>query len=154
MAKHNWSVLCYKACIDQDSKQISLLDVVDVLKLHEEPPPIPKDKGLIIIGPVQLQLVSQFSRSEPEAPEAAQMRFVLKLPNGKTFKQPVLLVDLNAGNRSRTILKIDQLPFSGPGEYLFLSYLRESESNPWKKVAEVPLEIQVLAKASAEGSNA
>src|SRR6266403_656544 len=48
MAKHVWSVLCYKGCLDQYTNQVSLLDVIEgiIIKPMEPVPEIPMGKEI------------------------------------------------------------------------------------------------------------
>jgi hypothetical protein len=149
MAEHVWSVLCYKGCIDQFTHQVSLLDVYEELTLspvqpRTDSPPI----GAAFRG--QCDIVSLWWRSKPGTKERARMRVRLARPDGIIGPEDVPIeIDLETGERARTVLKIEALPFWGTGVYRFLVELEGPEPNVWHQCASIPLMIKLGAAPEA-----
>lgn len=143
MAKHIWSVLCYKGCIDKFTEQISLLDVVEVLAVPSESSPTElMETGL----DVSLQLVSLWTRSKIEIPEVVHTRLSLQMPDGSIAERDEMEVDLRECRRIRTFFKMAALPFRGIGLHMLIVEQRGEVEDCWRPVASIPLEIEIEPK--------
>ncbi len=140
MAEHVWSVLCHKGCLDKYTNQVSLLDVIETLAITLlEPLP----EKLPVNFPLQLQLVSFWTRSKTGVPEMARCRLHLAIPDGSKVKTTTELeIDLKQAARSRTFFRMNALPYHGPGLYSFVVEQYNEATKKWKRVARIPLEIQ------------
>src|SRR5262245_60174861 len=76
MAKHVWSVLCYKGVVDQFTNQVSLLDVTEtvVVKLLEPVPQATDAETNDVRLPMNLHLVTLWIRSNLAVPEECDTR--------------------------------------------------------------------------------
>lgn len=141
MAEHLWSVLCHKASIDRDSNVVSLLEVAESFEIGG----IPKDAKVVV--PLNLELVSFWTRSKPEERETATSRYWLVEPDGTRFSGGESTIDLTTGGRSRTIVRMNGLPLTGPGVYTFNVDLKGPDGR-WMEVAKIPLEVTYAANGT------
>jgi len=143
MAKHIWSVLCYKGVLDQYTNQVSLLDVVEGItaKLLA---PAPTGEGREVQVPLQgLMLVTLWTRSDLAVPEEATTRVRMIVPGGASRRPNVVKVDLTKHVRSRSFMRFESLPFHGNGYYYFVVEVQEEQTDEWHIVAELPLEFRL-----------
>ena len=155
MARHVWSVLCYKSVIDRDENQISLLAVTERLILNQSPEEYELlEKGLLkakeqdkaLAVPVTLELANWWVRSDPEKPEAMPARVRIIAQDGWEFPRQDMKVDLEHATGQRIRLKIDTFLFRGFGLYWFL--VESKPGKRWRTDARIPLEV-VKAEAPA-----
>lgn len=152
MPEHIWSVLCHKGCLDHYTNSVSLLDVVEAIRLR----PIgqrPEGPNVVVGFPMRLSLVSLWVRSHPDVPERLSMRVVVVKPDGtEVLPQVALEGDLTEKRRLRTFAWVEALPFSGPGVYQFAIEYRSGEQKDWRRVAMVPVEVEVEVPPQAAPS--
>jgi len=142
MPEHIWSVLCYKGCVDQYTNQVSLLDVIEGIRIQpiREPPQISK----VLAMPFPLHLVSSWIRSQLDIPERIQIRAAVIAPDGSEVHQkPWLDGDLESKPRLRSLIRFPSMPYRGPGLYRFAVEYRNSDDQSWQRVASVPMELDL-----------
>lgn len=138
MAENIWSVLCYKASLDQDNNQVSLLDVLEELTL------VPGQKipaGEKIGLGHHMEFVTLWRRTAADKPETARMKLDILSPGNKNLGTAELEISLETARRYRGIIKLDTLPFDGFGIYQFRLSKKDEEAVGWEEVASVPLEV-------------
>lgn len=140
MAEHVWTVLCYKGCIDQYTNQVSLLDVVEAITVTSEGPLPEVPQGSFSC---KLNLVSLWARSKTDVPEMPRCRVYLVTPDGSKKGMAEFEPDLKEGTRSRIVVRIDTLPYSGSGFYNFIVEQFNEATEKWKRVARIPFEIRL-----------
>jgi hypothetical protein len=143
MAKHLWSVLCYKGILDQYTNQVSLLDVIEGITATAQEPPRPLEEGKALRVPASFMLVSLWMRSDVGAPEEITTRVRLVAPTGVSRRPNVVKVDLTKHVRSRTFMRFEGLPYHGDGYYQFIVEVQGEQADQWRVVAEVPLEFKL-----------
>ena len=146
MANHVWSVLCTKASTDSESNNISLFDVVESISFG--PSNVPPE-GESIAFAIELQLVSLWTRSDPEREEAVSVRSLFVHPDETEMGRLEQEVNLANTLRGRTIAKLTSLIMRGPGIYVFRVQRRDTGAGDWDTVAEIPLEIRFLEQSAA-----
>ncbi len=152
MARHVWSVLCYKGCLDQYTNQVSLLDVIEAISIKPAEP-VPETQGdKEIRVPVQMTLVTLLARSDVAVPEVGMMRVRLVLPDGVSRPPQELKFDLTKHRRLRNFTRIQSLPLRGDGYFNFVVELRDEAADEWRTAAEIPLEFKVEPYAAQEAS--
>jgi hypothetical protein len=134
MINHVWSVLCETSLIDQDSKLISLINVLEQLTIPEAPIP---DKEL----PIIVNLVSTWVRSDLNVPSQGQSQINFVSPSGNVLQALANDVDLTKYERLRAKGQFRGLKLPEPGQYHFDVEFREDDQHGWMKVASVPLKI-------------
>ena len=130
--------------MDQDTNNVSLIDIAEEIAISTKRP-IPSDKWSGI--PVEMTLVSLFTRSDYAAPERCHLRIELVAPDGKTFNDaeiPLIEIDLDTHVRARTMVKLPAIPHRGVGVHNFVLYM-ELGNKAWRKVATIPVNIRHVA---------
>jgi hypothetical protein len=138
MAVHIWSVLCSRVVIDKETNQANLMGTVDGLTV-ELAAPLPQAGGLPLFVPFGMDLVSLWERSDKE--ETATFRCRLTAPNGVVLGNAIERIDLSAGPRVRSIVRIESFLLAGEGIFHFTVSLKKGER--WVRVARLPLEITI-----------
>lgn len=146
MIQHVWSVLCSKASIDRETNNISLFEVIEQIQIQG----LADEPGVL---PCSLELVSLWSRTEPDKPSRGEARIFLRTPRTTNLMPQTQAVDLQQYRRLRSRLVIPSIPIEGPGIYTFVVECREQGREQWVQVASIPLEVQV-AIAGAQTPNA
>lgn len=145
MPEHIWSVLCYKGCLDSYTKSVSLLDVIESITLR---PREPVPKGDVHI-PIQMNLVSLWTRSDLNTPETFETRIHLEVPDRSAISaKKELTADLQNHVRIRTFIRFETFPYRGPGLYKFIVEYRSTSNDPWREVASIPLDVRVEQMAA------
>ena len=144
MAKLIWAVFCERAIQDVTSKLLSMIDVVEGLKIAVQESAIseanePPER--ILGGPITLSLVIWWDRSDRATKEKVDARLVTFAPDGTRVRDQGFFVDLEQSARRRTILKFDAFPIGfGSGTYRFKVQMKVGKEK-WRTVAELPLDL-------------
>jgi hypothetical protein len=134
MINHIWSVLCESSILDQDTKLISMINVLEELTIPDEPAP---DKGLQIV----VSLVTLWVRSEINTPSQGFARYNFTSPSGNVLQSLEQPIDLTRYERLRSRGQFAGLKLPESGQYLFNIEFRENEQEEWQKVAAIPLKV-------------
>lgn len=141
MAEHVWSVLCTSATVDRETSIASLLLVVEKLTFSEQM----EEKALDTNDPifsVDMEIMSWWVRSDYATSESGTARIGLVAPNGEQLQKVQAHINLEGTTGSRTKVRIFSLPFKGFGLYWWIVEMRrKGNSEKWKKVARIPLEV-------------
>lgn len=150
MAKNVWAVLCRKSVIDNDTKLMTLIEVLEKLEVSVGVP-IDFDRDEVPAIPFDFEIVCLWVRSEPNTPEKSRCRLRLTTPDGKQQAgYSELAIDLEANKRFRTRFRSDALPLSPVnGLYQFDVELAGGKEGEWILVASLPFEV-TLERPSAE----
>lgn len=134
MINHVWSVLCETSILDQDSKLLSLINVLEQLNIPETSSP---DHEL----PVVVNLVSTWIRTDLNVPSQGQSRINFVSPSGTVLQSLNNEVDLTKYERLRARGQFRGLKLPEEGQYYFDVEFREDDQHNWLKVASVPLKV-------------
>lgn len=155
MAHHVWSVLCYKAPIDKDTNEVSLLNVVESLtirtteaELQDRVERLKEGEQALLPPPGNLELVSWWVRSDFDIPEeGVRARVVLRLPDGREQVTEERTMDLRQSSGYRLKFRVPGIPFGGVGAYWFEIQQQENGKKEggraWDTVASIPLKVYV-----------
>jgi hypothetical protein len=138
MAEHIWSVLCTKVVTDKDTNSISLLEVIDGIKVLVRKPWPAKE---IHMMPFALDLMSLFQRSAPSRGEKTVSKLKITAPDGRVLTENELAIDLSTAVRFRANMRATQFALTGEGTYHFVVYLKKNRK--WSKVASIPLDVTI-----------
>jgi hypothetical protein len=130
MIKHIWSIICSNVITDDDSKNISLINVLEQLKILAPPA-----KGGIL--PIQLELVSFWVRENPEVAVIGNSRISFLSPSGKVLASKEIPIGLNEKERIRNRLVYKGLPLEEPGTHIFR--IEVQSDGEWIEVSSIPL---------------
>jgi hypothetical protein len=137
--EHVWSILAQDVLINDESKAVSLIGIIERITLF-----IPiehKTKDLPIL-PLRMSLVSMWARSRYEEAERGRARVAIKDPDAKTIKgfEPFEYdVELVASTSFRFTAKFRSFPFTKTGFYQII--IQRQIGNRWREVAILPIEI-------------
>ena len=145
MAKHVWSVLCYKCSIDRSTNSVSLLEVLEALQVGADP----SDERALVAQ--RCELASLWRRTEWETPEKSFSRVRVLAPDSTLIATAQSEVDLVSATRSRLVVQLSAFPLMGPGIYEFLVD-GSSDGTSWEEVARVPVEVTFNPTLQAEGA--
>ena len=137
--EHVWSVLCQYLLISEQTRNPSLIEVVERLVFRPEGNE-PFDYPIQL--PVQLNLVSFWWRSRLENPEEGTVRIMIVDPNGTSSSNsnPIeYQIDLSEHTRFRATVVFTSIPFSTTGVYRF--NIEIDSNNAWVQIGSVPIEI-------------
>ena len=105
----------------------------------------------IQLVPIQLELVSLWSRTDLDEPTRGEARMTLLAPDGTQISPPVLYsVDLTEYARSRQITRVNGIPVRGAGKYTFQTEIRTNED--WELVSRIPLEVAIQVQVPEQST--
>lgn len=146
MPRHVWSVLSRSHSLDKETNQVSLFEVLETLRFKR---PTDEVGTARIVVPVQCVISSLLVREEASTPEAAEQRVQFRDPEGEVLEDldAVVELDLESSMRTRTFVRLDGIPFTIPGEYLFEVSVRPAGAERWKRVARVPVALTEIGRS-------
>ena len=139
-----WALLCEKTIVDQESNNLSLIEVIDELIV---PAPLPQGvhgSGAEGSSILDLRLVVLWERSDPLRPEKGQARIRIIAPNASESSVAEHEVDLMESPRMRAIghLLGSPMPFTQEGQY-FVKIEAKTADSDWQELFELPLQVSV-----------
>jgi hypothetical protein len=148
MFKHLWSIVAQRAIVDQQNNTVSLLDVVEELTFTVNGKQVRPPEGTAMLMPFHHEIVSQWTKEEGE-----EQNFVLQVdfvdPSGKQ------LGNIKSSNsfppnfkRTRTIIKVDQIPVTTDGKYYFKISIDDPTESNKKLITQIPIEIKIAFEAT------
>lgn len=134
--KHLWSLLCSKYIIDGTSKNLSLIEIADVLtfKVH-----LPNERPLELPLPSPLYLVSSWIRESDAEAQIVDALIRVRAPGGSIMQELPFHVDFQQTLGSRTYGTVTSIPFECNGTYEFEVCITDGDD--WKEVGTVPVQI-------------
>jgi hypothetical protein len=142
MPRHVWSVLCLKGVLDQYTNTVSLLETIESMKITPETS-LP-DRRINIRA--AMHLVSLWCRGDRDTPESFEVRSVIVLPSGSEVPGVPMQAGLQEHRRIRTFMRMQTMPFEGAGQYGFSVEYRSAPTEPWTRVATVPVDVEVAPR--------
>jgi len=141
MARHVWSVLCYRSSIDKYTNVVSLLHVIEKLMFSDEEADLLAKIEREDAAGIQtdMELLSWWVRSDYSEPEEPQMRVKTIAPNGKSRKTSPAPVELKENTGFRLKISIPGIYFTGFGLYWIAIEVKRGER--WVEKSRIPLEI-------------
>ena len=146
MAYLVFCALCHKAVTDQDSNQLSLLDVVEQVQVEVREKLI--GGGLV---PMPAQLATFWTRSDYNVPEKIHARLRLLGPSNALVGSAAFEVDLEAKPNYRAVLKLQGLPVSDSGRFWFLVE-SENADDTWSERGRFPLDVTINERLNTPDS--
>ncbi len=135
MIFHVWTVLCSRAVIDTESNNISIQNSIEQLSIPGSPDP----DGKIAI---QLELVSFWTRTEPNIGATGDARVLFLQPSEKETELLIYPIDLDSSERLRSRVRIETIPIPEAGRYYFCVEYKLNDTKDWKQATKIPLEIK------------
>src|SRR5579863_6818782 len=113
MVEHAWSLICTKCITDPESKNITLVEVVE--QINGMP-----GTAFPVVAPFQTDFVSTWYRSDPNRGARATGRIVLHNPDGSMHEATQFAIDLTAFYRAHVIVRSAGVGLVGTGVYYFV----------------------------------
>lgn len=136
MIDHIWTVVCRQSVIDRDSKNLSLFNVLEQITIQGE---ANTEERTVI--PMDLEVVSLWSRSDYNVPAKGVQRLTLLSPDGESLASGEQEIDLSKHRRFRNRARFRGLPMKGDGRYTFRVEQMTEEEAEWQHVTDIPLEL-------------
>jgi len=153
MAEHVWTVVCSSSSTDQETRVVSLFNVITYLTIIEPAEVLRRALEAKVLLPIQMELWSLWFRSDYARPEMAIVRYRVIAPGGDELSQMLVDIPLEEFTSAHTKLRIRAFPFRGPGVYLWVVETRGAgESGEWGIVARIPIELDQQVPTSSPSS--
>ena len=152
MAEHVWSVLCYQAVIDRDRNNVSLLSVIEQLKVEESQEEITERISASGAAGIELkcEFIASWVRSDHDSPEEGLMRLVLIPPSGEEVVTGEAPINLTRTFAFRQKYQLDGIPWRGFGIYWFVT--EQKVGSDWRIESRVPLDV-LMSTPELKGKN-
>ena len=152
--RHRSAVLCQTTIVDQRSQNISLINVIDQLTVEKGSqkhiPNEQQSKGVVV--PFTADFVIHSERSSTDQSESCKGRILIKGPEQQKIDEINFEVDLSEHSRSRFVVQFSVFPFVGTGIYQLEVEYCDDDTDEWKPVDRVPLEVLVTEDVPQEKS--
>ena len=135
MIEHVWTVLCWRSIIDQDTKNLSLINTIEQITVKDQP----KEDG--VIG-LLFEMVSYWVRKDMEVPDQAMARYSISSPSGNIKQISEIAIDLTKEERHRHRLRLQGIQASESGRYNIIVEVKSMTDEEWTKVTSVPLMVK------------
>lgn len=147
MSKNIYLALCENSVVDQSSRTMSLIKIIERLKIDPSEleerltnTELPEDEPIGLARP--MQVVGWWVRSDHEQPEDLEARFGFRSPGGSFAEVGTTSFDLTQHTGVRINTQIQGIPWGGLGLYWFVVEERPAGSDDqWRTTAEFPLEL-------------
>lgn len=139
--KHIWSVLCRQSIIDSRGNNISLIEVAEKISF-KGPPEFPSGEKIAL--PLSMELVTLWTRNDPEVPETGRARLLIFSPSSELLNEGGFEYEVNLQGdylRSRSMAQLEALPFVESGIYWYIVENYDEQNQEWREEASVPLEL-------------
>lgn len=142
--QHIWSILSESSVIDQDTNNVSLINIVEELQVT-----LPKGKVLSASNNVNLvsmkcELVSLWKSLEVGKEHVMEIKVSLYDPSNKQVlnEEPALKLHFQKGiERFRSRVRFDALPITTPGTYTFKLYAKDNKN--FIPISETPFSVKI-----------
>ena len=134
MIDHIWTVVCSRSVIDRESNNISIQNILEQVTVNG-----PSRPGTVI--PIELEVVSLWTKTDPSLPHRGRARITLVSPAGRALRTTELEIDMSTYERYRTRNRFQGLPVGPSGRHIFRVEVREDGSDVWRQVAAIPLQV-------------
>jgi len=138
MVDYVWSVLCNRSTMDTETSNLSLIEVIEEIQIFDANA-APGREGVI---PFQIELVTLWSRTQPNEAGRARARISFVRPSG-ILRESIheYDIDLTQAPRHRHRQRYMGIPLREPGRHLFSVEQWNAAANDWVRVAAIPLEV-------------
>lgn len=139
MVQHVWSVLCKQSIIDQETNSLSIIDVLEQMKIDVS---VPSNASFPIKVPIQYQIVSMWIKHDKNKQIRADIQISIVDPEKSivsTHTKELLIAKQIERMRSR--VKISGFEVTKSGMYEFRIGIREEKQSDFRSVAELPFYV-------------
>jgi hypothetical protein len=140
MIEHAWSLVCTKCVTDPDTKNITLVELVEQLNGN---PGI----RFPVLAPFQTDFVSTWYRTNPERAARGTGKIVVHSPTGNAIEATQFAIDLTEFYRAHVVIRSAGIQLDGVGVYHFAVSFRGDNQQDWREVARIPLNVTIAEGA-------
>lgn len=136
-----WAILCEKTLTDQESNQLSLIEILEKIEI-----PKFEEKDFPVFYQSGFDLVTYWKESEnDEHEDIEEFRIVIDSPVGETLLENEYPLRYEGGE-TRIVSKFHfpGLPISGEGTYLFKIEIPTKTGDEWEEVSRIALEVNYI----------
>jgi hypothetical protein len=151
MPKVNWVLPCLKATVDANSGTVSLIEIIEGIKIQQQvpvtvttvPPIAPaQPPGAMRIIPIQFDIVVVSQRKAGEPPSNHKARVQMLDPTGLVLgTSDIPVVDLLNGARNRTIVHLGAMPITVVGSYTIRVEFYDVPTGSWVTEGETEIDL-------------
>jgi hypothetical protein len=144
MASFQWVILCERAVVEDGTKTVSLIAILENILLPAPPPEVQKSSPPYFLVPLRFFVAHQWARSNPKSGErqAGRLRFIG--PQGQ-FAVQDFVVDLTGSQRARVIGQTIGFPLQGPGAYQCV--VEAKTKSRWRKVGSTDFNVTYASES-------
>lgn len=148
MIRHIWTVPCRVTITDQESNNVSLIEVLEEIVIA---PTAARSDSARLRLPLLFDVVTLWARERSGEPEVGIGRMQLLSPQGRILIEQSTEIDLREKRRLRTFGRIIGFPAEGSGTYHFRVDYRTTEGEEWQLAGIIPLDV-MIEEAPAEAN--
>jgi hypothetical protein len=137
MAILQWVILCERAIIEETTRAVSMMSLVEDVTFPPPPDFAKQEKPLFI--PYRFYVVQQWTRSKPKIGERVSGQVTMYGPKAQKFGESKFLVDLTGTPRARIILQTFGFPLHGDGVYTCV--VQALVRTKWRKVGQAEFRV-------------
>lgn len=134
MARCQWVILCERAFVEEQSKTVSIVGILETINVMRVPATANPNVRVHTVLPLRFFVVQQWERTNPKIGERVATRTRLIGPDGKQFGDQETVIDLTASIRTRVIGQAFGIPSHKEG--LIKCVIEARVRNKWQKAGE------------------
>lgn len=147
-------VICTKAIVEKDSNALSLFNVLDALSVEYD-----EHKSVNAANPSRIDRswnsVTQWIKESADEEATFEQRLEIIFPDGSTSGEAISELLFKQSAKVVCVTEGDNIPYIGPGVYLFrLSYRQSSSETNWQILSEYPMAISTNFGAQSKANSA
>jgi hypothetical protein len=110
-----WIIICQQSIANQETNNISLIEVLEEISI---PPPPSSEKALFL--DIDLDVVTSWRKNDNQENDSIyKIQFIIVAPSGETLLQGEPYIKFPDTSKSYGVFKLNGLPVSGSGDYKF-----------------------------------
>jgi hypothetical protein len=135
--------VCQKPIVDSNSNTLSLLEILEKISIKpsdEDNKNIAAGKNVVLN--IKFEIVSYWKKIEAKKNAKEEVKVILYSPENKKLGDGTINFEIPTDKkRVRTLIKFEQLPISGEGEYKIEVRLKKGDK--YILMAEVPFDVEI-----------
>jgi hypothetical protein len=147
MAVLRWAMLCDRAIIEAETNNLSIINVLDEVRLERAPPQQSAKEKRPTFVPHHFTAVQWWTRSNEDKPEKFAVRTQFRTPDDEIFGGMEQVVDLTRHVHIRVITRSPGFPWRGAGRYeVTIQTQKETQKGErWRTVERLFFKVSVMA---------
>lgn len=149
-----WAILCQESSVDANTNNVSLFKILEEIKFRLNTEELEKlknnpkfDSTKPIVLPFSLQLVILWKNLSTKTNFEFPVKIVLKDPDEKILQEiPNNFLFQEGKERLRTIISINGIPLTKPGEYTYSIMTRQNKDDIFEEITSIPIKIDIDLK--------